>query len=243
MTISQLPDADLIKTFKYICNLCGYPEVGHEKLPVLIDFLRLNHGHNTTDELTDAYRALASARLEEKVDNFKSLNGMAASRVLQAYMRSRKKDTSFQTNDKGRLSDDNRELIHSYNGETVMFNHEVTPDMRKMLMRHWIQRQKENYMEIKRADLLTATSFDFLMEEGTVRISGEMFQVFTDNTYKDICPWEEIERLGKRLVATEEMQINKNRSTGFRRMLSPSAGGSQKDGIKRMAVAVYFDHT
>lgn len=242
MNLSSMPRDEFERLVGYITNLCGYPAVTSDKMNVLIDFLRVNHGHNTSDELTDAYRALASARLEEKIDNFKSLTGMSASRVIQAYMRTRKnKESNLPKNDSGYLTDDSREVIRGYNGRNVMYNHEVSDDERKVLMRHWIGKQQENYSELKRADLLTASSFVFLENEGTLRVKNGMLQKFQDNLYQDLCPWATVEDRGKRLVASESIMMSNARETSFRRMMSPSAGGSVEDGIRRMAVAIYFD--
>jgi hypothetical protein len=240
MTISQIPRSEFEKTIGYITTLCGYPALTQDKMNVLIDFLRLNHGYNTADELTDAYRALASARLEEKVESFKSLSGLSASRVLQSYLRAKRKDTAQPAAGDRKISEENRKIIKNYNGRDVIFQDDLTTDERNTLMRHWINESRLNYKQINRPDLITSTSFDFLSNEGTLRVHENMLQRWTGHDYVDLCSWSVVRERAGKLVYQEEMMFSKN-SDHARRMMSPVAGTGIDNAIKRMAVAIYFD--
>jgi len=72
MKIADVSHADFKKVIIYISSLCGYPSQTEDKLEIIYKFLKDQHGHNTIEELTDAYNQLAAGRLDEKMDSFKS---------------------------------------------------------------------------------------------------------------------------------------------------------------------------
>lgn len=244
MRISQMSDLDLMRTFKYISNLCGYPEVSQDKSQVLLKFIREEHGHNTDTDLISAFTALAAGRLEEKQDGLKSLTSLTASRVLQAYTRQKKISSKVDDipEDKSVASEETIRLIQQYSNRVIRFNQEVTKDERAMLMDHWIGKQRENYKLYRRVDLLTSTSFDYLEHNGTLRIKDDAFTMWDGKTYIEIARWSEIEELGINQKRREDITLNQ-KNVEFRRMMSPSAGGSLKDAVKRVAMSIYFEHS
>lgn len=225
----------------YITSLCGYPTVSTDKMNVLLEFLRETHGHNTSEELSEAYKALAAGRLDEKMDNFKSITGMSASRVLQSYLRNKKTETqTYAPEGRSFASDDTKELIFKYNGRQVMFNDEVTQDEHYMLMDHWIEKHLENYRLLKRPDLLTSTGFDYLEKKGILRVSGGMLQKKFMDSYMDLKAWTTIETMAVRMKFEEDSMITKNRSN-LKKMLSPTIGMPLDEVKKKVALWVYFD--
>lgn len=241
MRLSQLPDNDFARTLKYVCNLCGFPEPNHEKQQVIISFLKANHGNNTDEDLIQAFTALASGRLDEKAESFKTLTGLSASRVLQSYARQRRVE-AFNELPPGKTvaNDETIKLIQQFSGRMIRFDQEITRDEHRMLMDHWISQQRENYRIHKRVDLLTSTSFDYLEKNGTLRVKGDYLQMFDGKTYINIVPWMNCQNQGNRLKAQEQLQLNT--PTEFRTMTSPSAGGSLSDAVKRVAMGYYFDY-
>lgn len=243
MKISNAQPHEFEATVKHICTLCGFPAVPPDKLNVMIYFLKDNHGNNTLEELQSAFSAMAAGRLDEKMDNFKSLTGLSASRILEAYRRQNTK-AKGTTNDppEGRswATDETREIIRNYNGRIIQFNDEVTRDERDMLMRFWINKHYKTYKENGRDDLLTTGTYDFLMEKGILRIENETLQKLSGDYNIDLMTWRDVKELGRRLKAKEDLQQNSSRS-GFRAMMKKTDVKPLEFAEKRAAVAVYFD--
>ena len=244
MKLNQIPDLDLQRTLKYICNLCGYPEVSSEKAPTVIKFLRDYHGHNTDAELISAFEAMAAGRLEEKVESFKSLTGLSASRVLQAYARQKRSNQTLKEmpDGKSEASEDTIRLIQQFSNRTIRFNQEISESEHRMLMDHWIGIQRENFKSNQRVDMLTSTTFDYLEKNGSLRIKNDVLQMWDGKSYIDLMPWEQVQDLGLRQKAAEDKSLNNFNRREFRTIGAPCLGDSLEKVTKRVAVSIYFEH-
>ena len=245
MKINNEPLGDLTKRIGYLCNLCGWAVPGHDKMQVVIDFLRQEYGYHDVDDLGNAFHAFAAGRLDEKLDqSLKAMAPPSIARIMQSYSRIKMANTSSQpSKDEGRsyISDENKDLIYKNFGRTVLFTDEVLPAEREFLMRYWIGKQQEQFYTHQRADLLTPSSFDFLIEMKDMVLTGNQLRYKTVNGYVLLCDWDEVEDKGTRLKVSEDLALEKSREDGFRKLMSPLAGGSLTDAIKRAAVAIYYD--
>lgn len=228
--------SDFEKAAAYICSVCGYPAVTTDKLKVLMQFMQENHGRNTLDDLQNAFISLAAGRLDEKMDNIKSLTGLSASRVLQAYRRNISQHTPDEYDpNRSRMTEENIELIKAFNGRPVFYNDEVTKEEHDYLMDYWINESKEQYKRHRRADLLTETAFNHLKNKGLLKIDDGV-QVNL-GTWQTTVTGATLKQLATQMKSMEDSMG----SGGFRRMLSPSAGRPIESCYKRVAVASYFD--
>lgn len=234
---------DFEKTAGYICALCGFPAVSTDKMNTLVNFLRDNHGNDSLESLEAAFNSLAAGRLDEKMDSFKSLTGLSASRVLTAYMRERNKSkgtVNEAPDGKNWTTDDTRQIIFNYNGRTVLFNEDVTKEESEMLMRFWINKHFNTYKQNGRNDLLTVGTYDYLMNKGILRIENDRLQKYDGDGYTDLMHWNQVKDLALRLKYTEDGMLNSNKA-GFRSMMKKPEGKPMEFAEKRAAVAVYFD--
>ncbi len=201
-----------------------------------MQFMQENHGRNTLDDLQNAFVALAAGRLDEKMDNIKSLTGLSASRVLQAYRRNISQHTPDEYDpNRSRMTDENIELLKAFNGRLVIYNDEVTKEEHDYLMDYWINESMEQYKHHRRADLLTETAFDHLNRKGLLKIDDGV-QVNL-GTWQTTVTAATLKQLAIKIKTMEESMG----SSGLRRMLSPSAGRPVESCYKRVAVASYFD--
>jgi len=246
MKIVETNQTDLNNTYSYICSLCGYPALSQDKINILTSFLRNQHGYNTVDELTEAYNQLAAGRLDEKMDSFKSLTGLSASRVLSAFMRERGKgqDTGIQEPPEGKswTSDDTRSIIRNYNGRVVLFNEDVTEDEYKMLMQFWINRHyhtwKEREGKLDRDAFLTIGTYRYLEKQGLIRIQDDQLQAWDGKAYVYLAPVKQVKEMAIRLQFSEDMQLNKDKSIKDLRKKQTSMTVS--DAEQKVAVGLYF---
>lgn len=247
MKLSEISTADLKLTADYICSLCGYPSLNEEKLNVLSGFLRDQHGHNTAKDLMEAYNQLASGRLDEKMDTFKSLTGLSASRVLCAHMREKAKAKGTISDEaptgKSWASDDTREIIRNFNGRTVLFNEDVTRDERDALMKHWINRHyvawAERANKPDRDAFLTTGTYQFLEEKGLIRIKDDQMQAWQDKAYVTIASMDDIRQVAVALQYREDTQMNAGKT--FRELAQKKVGTLTVDqATMKVIVGKYF---
>ena len=247
MRISEANQTALNSAYTYICNLCGYAALNQEKINVLTSFLRDQHGHNTAKDLMEAYNSLASGRLDEKMDTFKSLTGLSASRVLCAHMREKAKAKGTISDEapagKSWASDDTREIIRNFNGRTVLYYEEVTPEERDVLMKHWINRHyvawDERANEPDRDAFLTTGTYQFLEEKGMIRIKDDQLQAWQDKAYVTIASMDDIRRVAVALQYREDTQMNAGKT--FRELAQKKVGTLTVDqATMKVIVGKYF---
>lgn len=231
---------DFKKAFNQICSLCGYPAVKDDKTDTFINFLKYNHGSDTIDDLINAFNAMAAGRLDEKMDNFKSLTGLSASRVLSAYKRLNAKPNAIEEDTRSRMTDENTELIFNRTGRKVYFNDDLTLDEKDYLMQYWMQENEKQYLATGRADHITTSSFDYLVNKGIIRKENNTLQIYQNGQFVDICYWSEIERGGKTLKKEEELILSNVKVSPIRR--APGKSVNEEDAIKRYAVMIYYSN-
>lgn len=229
---------DFKRAFNQICSLCGYPAVKDDKIEVFINFLRYNHGTDTIDDLINAFNALAAGRLDEKMDSFKSLTGLSASRVLSAYKRLNTKSNPIEEDPRSRMTDENMELIFNRTGRKVYFNDDLNQDEKDYLMEYWMKENEKLYLASGRANGITATSFDYLINKGEIRKENDMLQIRRNGQFIDLCYWSEIERGGKTLKKEEDVILASIKVSPIRRAAGKSV--NEEDAIKRYAVMMYY---
>lgn len=234
MKIKDITPSQFQKDANYICTLCGYPSVAPDKLEIMLTFLKDHHGWNDIEELVKAYEALAAGRLEEKMDSFKSMNGMHVSRVIQAYMRSKKTNENGEKSEIGFLSDDCQDVLFNKTGRRVTMKADLSQSDKDLLMDYWIGENMKVYKDTRSLSTITATSYDYLIRKGILRENGGNIEYSVNGGYHHLVTMDACKRGGE--------ELSKSDKKGFTtKTIQKISWGSIGEPWKRYAVACYFE--
>jgi hypothetical protein len=238
--IINIPESDLVAMCARVSTVCGYAILSKDKQVSIFDYLRRYFPHTDTQTIETAFEWLALGRLQEKLDQHKSLTGLSISRVLDDYNRqflNKPEKGSKEDRDRSEASDETVRLIQEYSGRRVRYNDEVNDFERKYLLEFWAKEQEKAYRETGHAQILTAQTFDFLASNGSIREwNGEFQYKASDNEYYPLVSYDKANV--DAILMRREVEAAKSRLKNY----IPSILNDE-DYLKKIVVKHYFDLT
>ena len=237
--IKQTGDQDLKAIFSQVADLCGYPKLTDEKYRSTADFVRRHFGQESTELILKAFDSLALGSLDEKMDNYKSLTGLAVSRVIDAYRRNHtnknSKDNILVVDGKEverwPLNPDARALIKEKTGRVLFYSDQVTDSDHDLLMDFYILEAQKQYQEGNRTTAIIPQMYDYLESSGRWKVwQGKLMKCYgVDETV--ICDIDDIEELAAQIIRNET--ITSNNSTFLRgaKIFKTNAEDARKKAI------------